>query len=257
MKSDRRLIQIIFFRFMSVIIPVGIWQLMSLTFPNHLVPSPTIVVKALINNLVTGLLIIHLFDTVKRVLAGLSLSLLIGTALGLIMGLKQYLNELLDPIMITLAAFPSVAWAVIALIWFGLTESSVIFFIAIICSPVFAIGIREGVRTVDTEFVRMAKSFGHHSISITRSIVMPTIYPYLIAATRYGIGLAWKLTIIAELLGMQSGVGYQLGFNYGIFRIEQVYAWTLSFAAIILLSDTVFLRLVEKHLLNWRADIST
>ncbi|MEM4314734.1 MAG: ABC transporter permease [Nitrososphaerota archaeon] len=257
MKSGRSLTSPIFLRLASVAIPVTVWQLLALLFPERLIPGPIPVIDTLARNVVTGVLFTHLLDTIRRVLTGLLLSLMIGTCLGLLMGIRKFFNDLLDPIVIILVSFPSVAWAVMALIWFGLSELSVIFFVVAICSPVFAIGIREGVRTVDSDTVRMARSFGHTSWGITRSVVIPTIYPYLLAASRYGLGLAWKLTIIAELLGMQSGIGYQLGFNYGVLRMDQVFAWTLSFAIVILVSDTLFLRMLERHLLNWRAEITT
>ncbi|MEM4407477.1 MAG: ABC transporter permease [Candidatus Caldarchaeum sp.] len=257
MKSSHSLSHLIFFRLASLALPISIWQLLAVIFPEQLVPGPLTVVEALAHNVATGVLFAHLLSTVRRVLTGLLLALIIGMFVGLLMGVRKLFNDFLDPVVIILIAFPSVSWAVMALIWFGLSELSVVFFVVVICAPVFAIGIREGVKAVDHDIVRMSRSFGHSSWSIIKSVVMPTIYPYLLAASRYGLGLAWKLTIIAELLGMPSGVGYQLGFNYGVFRMDQVFAWTLSFAIVILVSDSLFLRLMEKRLLNWRGEIAT
>jgi NitT/TauT family transport system permease protein len=246
-----------FLRLAAIAVPIGAWQALSFIFPERLIPGPLAVVNALALNASSGILFIHLLATVRRVFTGLLISLLIGTLLGLLMGMKRHLNDFLDQIIIILVSFPSVAWAILALVWFGLSELSVIFFVVVICSPVFALGIREGVRSVDYDMIRVAKSFGHTNWGIIRSVVLPTIYPYLIASSRYGLGLAWKLTIIAELIGMQSGVGYQIGFNYGSFRMEQVFAWTLSFAIVILVSDMIMIRHLEKRLFKWRVEIAS
>jgi NitT/TauT family transport system permease protein len=206
-------------------------------------------------NAYSGILLPNLVDTLRRALSGFALGMLLGILIGVGTGLKKIVNDFMDYILFILLSIPAVIWGILGLIWFGLSEMVALFFVAAVSFPYFVFNVREGVRALDYDLIKMAKSYKVSFAKTFRDIILPFLYPYLLGTVRYGIGLTWKLTVIGEMLGMQSGVGYMLMLNFGRNRVDQVLAWTTSITIIILLIDNVFLKYVEKRAFRWRAKV--
>jgi NitT/TauT family transport system permease protein len=239
-----------------IIIPFLIWYALTFYFPPRILPDPVTTVLALADLARDGILLPHLLDTLRRAASGFAIGAALGSLLGIFMGIRREANAFFDPIIIIFLAFPALGWTLIALLWFGLSELSAIFFVTVLSFPVFAINVREGVRAIDADLINMAQSFRATGRKVVRSILVPTILPFLMSGTRYGLNLAWKLTAIAELVGMQTGVGFQINFNFGRFQMTPVFAWTLSLTIVILLVDNLLLKPLEQRTFRWRAAIA-
>ena len=83
-------------------------------------------------------------------------------------------------------------------------------------------------------------------------VYLPQLYPYLMAAARSGLALIWKIVLVVELLGRSNGVGFQLNVFFQFFDIESILAYTLAFAAVILVVEAAGLRPLERRLNRWR-----
>ena len=82
---------------------------------------------------------------------------------------------------------------------------------------------------------------------------LPQLYPYLMAAARSGLALIWKIVLVVELLGRSNGVGFQINIFFQVFDIGSILAYTLAFAAVILLVEAVGMRPLERRITRWRA----
>ena len=85
-----------------------------------------------------------------------------------------------------------------------------------------------------------------------RLVYLPQLYPYLMAATRSGLALIWKIVLVAELVGRSNGVGFQLGVYFAFFDITNILAYTASFIAVVAAAESFGIRPLERRLLRWR-----
>jgi NitT/TauT family transport system permease protein len=112
------------------------------------------------------------------------------------------------------------------------------------------------VKEVDLSLLEMARTFGASRRLIIRRVVIPQLVPYAIAATRYGLPLAWKMAIITEMMGLSNGVGYMLVYWFHVLNMTQVFAWMLLFTAVMLTVEYVVIKPLERKCLAWKPDVA-
>jgi NitT/TauT family transport system permease protein len=140
--------------------------------------------------------------------------------------------------------------------WFGINEWASVFVIAAIGFPPITFNVFEGVKNLDMSLVDMARAFRANQRKIITDLVLPSLVPYFMAGARYGIGLAWKIAIIAEMMGMGNGVGFAMQHYYRLMRMDQVLAWILVFTIVILAVDRLVLVKLEQALTRWRRPVA-
>jgi NitT/TauT family transport system permease protein len=168
------------------------------------------------------------------------------------MGLSQKMEAFLDTWVMVALTIPSLCFLVVIYIVFGLNEFSTVVAVAVSGFPSITINVWQGVKNVDNKLLAMARAF---EISRSRrfyQIVMPQILPYVLAASRYGLGIVWKITVVAELLGRNSGIGFQLHYWFQLFNMRQVFAWTLFFTLVMLFIELAVFKQIELRLFHWR-----
>ncbi|MBI2371422.1 MAG: ABC transporter permease [Deltaproteobacteria bacterium] len=237
---------------LSVVIIVAIWQVLAQFFPPRLIPPVERIVLTLYANAQSGDVLHHLGPTVARVYIGFAIALLLGTLTGLVMGLTPHGARLLEYPILFVLGIPSLCWSILGLLWFGLTEAAAVFVIAAIAFPVVVINVHEGVKNVDPALTKMAAVYRVPGRRVVSGLYLPSIFPYILSASRYGLGLSWKIAIIAEMLGMSSGVGFAIHYYYNLLNMEQVLAWTLLFTGVIVFVDQVVLKGIEGVVMRWR-----
>ena len=112
--------------------------------------------------------------------------------------------------------------------------------------------MREGARSLDSGLDDMAQVFRMSPWVRMRHVVLPQLAPYLAAAARSGLSLVWKIVLIVELLGRPNGVGFEIGVAFQLFDIPLLLAYSLSFAAVVLLVETLLVQPFEARLSRWR-----
>ena len=144
-----------------------------------------------------------------RVLVSIALALLIGGALAFLAHGVPLMTAVVDArIKPVLNSFPSIGWAILAAIWFDPGDFGVIFVEVAILIPFCLINIAEGLRNLDRELIEMGRSFTRQQMRILWRLTLPLLVPYGLSATRIAYGVAWKIALVAELLGAPNGVGY-------------------------------------------------
>jgi NitT/TauT family transport system permease protein len=236
----------------SVAVLLAAWVGLSLVFSEQIIPGPIPVFEAIMDNMQSGDGLFHLYKTVSRVVLGLIIAMFLGTGLGLVMGLSIKGEKFFESWVMVGLTIPAVVYAIICLLWFGLNDSAAVIAIGITAFPAVAINMWQGVKDIDMQLIAMGKAFRLPTRDLIRKIVLPQTVPYVLAATRYALGISWKIATTVELIGMSSGVGYMLHYWFGLFSMTQVFAWTLTFVLVLLFIEYVLINPFEKRATAWR-----
>lgn len=240
---------------LSTCILITAWWLLSLTLPPDILPGPVPTAQALWKNIVTGQVWGHFVATMARVLISFFAAMFIGIVSGTLMGLFHKVETMSDIWVMVAMTVPGLCYVIVSFMWFGLNEFSAIVAITLTSYPSITINIWESVKNIDNKLIDMSKVFNtSRSRRLTR-VVIPQVLPYIVASARFGLGTIWKVTVLVELLGRSSGVGYMLHYWFQMYNMAQVLAWTLLFTIIMLFLEIIVLKQVEVRLFAWRPAI--
>ncbi len=180
----------------------------------------------MLENLISGFqdtsYLIAVGVSMKRVITGYLISVIIGFMLGLLIVRFRYLDETLSPMLLGLQTLPSICWLPLAIFWFGIGEDSIIFVIAI--GSVFSISmaIVSGIKNVPPLFMRVARTMGARGLQAYTTVVIPAALPAIISGMKQGWSFAWRALIAGELLSPKDGLGYALIIGRDLLDMDQV-----------------------------------
>lgn len=185
------------------------WTLTAMRLPRFILPTPWDVVHAMGQLVLRPSFAIHTLSSVVRVICSVVISTALGLGIGLLARgvppLEWIITRRVQPF---LNSFPSMGWAILAAIWFSFSNASVIFIEVVILLP-FSIGIfLVGLQEVDAEMLEMGRSFTRRRIAVFVKLTLPMLLPYTIAVLRVTYGIGWKIALISEFTGIETGLGY-------------------------------------------------
>ena len=239
-------------RLLSFTVFLAAWWIASLLGGDAKLPSPPAVLSVVIGEARSGALFVNLGATLARVALAFTLAMTLGSAIGYLMGRVRLADRLGDPWLILLLNLPALVVIVLAYIWAGLTEVAAIAAIAINKLPTAVVTLREGTRTLDAALDEMATVFAIPRWRTFRHVILPQLAPYIATAARSGLSLVWKIVLVAELLGRPNGVGFEIGVAFQLFDIPLLLAYSITFAAVVLIIETVLVQPFEVRLSRWR-----
>jgi NitT/TauT family transport system permease protein len=199
-----------------------------------------------------GAFLFNMEQTLTRVALGFGAAFVVSVAIGVIMGTSRLGEKLLDFFVVVGVTVPGLIWAFVAIMLFGLSPLGPVFAVAIATAPMLAISIWQGVKSIDRDLIDMATAFRADPRSRLREVILPHLGTHLLAAARYGLGLAWKVVVVVEMFGASNGVGFQLQTAYEGFDMAGVLAWTISFVAVMMLIEYGILSVLEHRVTRWR-----
>ena len=237
---------------LSLVALLLLWTVSAWLAQSRALPNPLQVVSAIGIELRSGELLFHMGATLLRVLAAFIVAMMIGSAVGILLGRNPTLNNLFDPWVILFLNIPALVIIVLSYIWFGLNEAAAIGAVALNKIPNVIVTIREGAKSLEPQYAEMAQVFRFSKWKSLRHIVLPQLQPYFAAATRSGISLIWKIVLVVELLGRSNGVGFQIHLYFQLFDVATILAYTLVFVAVMLAVEYLILQPLENHTRRWR-----
>ena len=240
-------------RLVSLALFVAVWAIAALVANSPMLPTPWSVVQSMIDHTVAGDLPYHIGVTLARVAAAFVIAMAIGTAGGLIMGRKRSADILFDGWLVLGLNVPALVVIILCYIWLGLTDVAAVIAVALNKIPLVVVTVREGARTIDRDLMQVAQVYRFSRRKTLTAVMLPQLYPYIMAAARNGLALIWKIVLLVELLGRSDGVGFQLSIYFQYFDISSILAYTLAFIAVVLFVEIAVLRPLEAHLTRWRA----
>ncbi|HEY5808375.1 MAG TPA: ABC transporter permease [Povalibacter sp.] len=232
---------------------VAIWWIVVAATRSVIFPTPLQVVTGTIELMKDGTLWLHIGASLMRVGAGFLLAVIVAVPLGLWMGWVHGAYVTLNPLFQILRPISPIAWIPIAILWFGVGNTSPIFLIFI--SSVFPMIVQTtvGVHTIEKRYLRAAENFGVSRYTLFTQVVIPAVLPQVIVGMRIGLGVAWLVVVAAEMIALRSGLGYMImdSRNAGN-RYDLVIAGMIIIGLIGLALDG-FMRMLESlKLVRWR-----
>lgn len=239
-------------RIASLLVFVLLWHFGATWAQSHTLPAPLEVLLRIVEETVALELPGHLVVTLSRVAVAFMAAMLIGTLIGMAMGRWRRVDQFLDAWLVLGLNIPALVTIILCYVWFGLTDTAAIVAVAINKIPTVVVTVREGARAVDRRLLDVARVYRLGPWRTLTRVYLPQLVPYLMAAARSGLSLIWKIVLVVELLGRSNGVGFQLNVFFQFFDITGILAYTLVFAAIVLLMETWVMRPLERRLTGWR-----
>lgn len=229
-----------------------LWAGIALVAQTPLLPTPAAVLETFWQALQSGELPEHLLVTLRRVLIAFALAMALGTLLGVWMGRSRLANALLDPLLVLFLNLPALVTIILLYVWFGLVEAAAVLAVVVNKVPNVAVTVREGARSIDPKLEQMAMVYRFTRWQRVRHVWLPQLFPYLMAATRGGLALIWKIVLVVELLGRSDGIGFQLHMAFQIFDVASILAYSLAFIAVVQLIELALLQPLERRASAWR-----
>lgn len=239
-------------RLISLLVFVLLWQAAAMLLQTTTLPTPLAVLGRIVEESQSLALPQHLAITLWRVALAFTAAMLIGTAIGIAMGRWRRLDLFLDGWLVLGLNIPALVTIILCYVWFGLNDTAAIVAVAINKIPTVIVTVREGARAIDPRLMQVAQAYRLPPLTRFSRVYLPQLTPYLMAAARSGLSLIWKIVLVVELLGRSNGVGFQLNVFFQFFDITGILAYTLVFAAVVLLIEALAMRPLERRLSAWR-----
>lgn len=234
---------------MSVIGLLIVWFALTHTIVRPLIfPSPESVFAVITSRPLT--VIEYSFATTARVLAGF----LIGSLLGVLNGISLHMNPTLgrisDPVIEILRPVPPIAMMPFIIIWFGIGDFGKVFLVATGCLMILLVTTLEAIQNANPIYVQAARALGASKGYIYRTIIIPAILPSVFAGLRVALALSFTLTIAAEFMGAQTGLGFMIMQARRYLDTPVIVAGIIVIGLLSLGLDRI-LRLIGKRVLRW------
>ena len=210
-KADKKKEKIyrLLIRFIFLSSLIFIWHLVVNTniFEQVLFPSPKEVVLTLWAGFYDGSFYIAVIASLKRLLIGYVISLIIGIPLGLGMGRVNWLNDTIGMFVLGLQALPSICWLPLAVLWFGLNEMAIQFVVIMGSLLSITLSVRDGVKSIPPIYLKAAQVLGATKIKLYTHVLIPASLPSVITGAKLGWTFAWRALMAAELIYISNGIG--------------------------------------------------
>ncbi len=237
---------------LSVSSIVVLWMMVAAFFPPTLLPGPGVVGRRLVELMATGDFWVHLRATIQRVAVGFVLAFVVSVAAGTLMGARRLAEGIFEPWVLVGLTIPGLCWAVLAVMWFGITEVAPVVAIFVVVLPMLTLNMWQGTKSLDRDLLEMAHVFRAPWTSVMREVVLPQLLPFGLAGARLGFALGWKVVVLSEMFGLSSGVGYMINRSFAAYSMDDVLAWTVGFTAVMFAFEYAVVLPVERRLVRWR-----
>ena len=198
----------------------------------------------------SGELISDSLATLYRVLVGFLIGAGLALPLGLAMGANRIVYGLLNPLMQVLRPIPPIAFIPLSILWFGLGNPPSFFLISLGAFFPVLMNTITGVRHVDSIHIRAARNLGAGGRILFLRVILPAAAPYILAGLRIGMGVAFIVVIVAEMIAVNNGLGYRILEAREFFWSDKIIVGMLAIGLLGLGLDTGMERL-NAHLLRW------
>lgn len=235
------------------VIVITVWWVVSALrlLPVSQLPSPEMVVLALVDMAQRGWLAQDVAISAQRVVIGFLGGATFGLVFGSIVGLSRKGDLFLAPTLGAIRAVPSLAWIPLLLIWLKIGEDSKIMLIAIgAFFPVYTT-VASALRHVDKQLVEAARAFGHTGLRLFTTVQLPAIIPSVVSGLRLALAQAWLFLVAAELIASSMGLGFRLIDSQNNGRVDRIFLVIILLAILGKATDALiglFERWVQRRL---------
>lgn len=228
------------------------WEGMASILESPLVPHVGPIARELIAISESGFALSEIGVTFLRMALGFFLALAIALPVGIASALSRPVERFFEPGIILGLTVPGLVWALLCVIWFGVSLVSPVVAVALGVLPSLVISVQHGVRSLGLELTQMIRVFRLPGTTVLQKVWLPLLYSFIISGCRVGFSIAWKVIVLVEIFGMSNGVGYQLNAQFSTQNVEGVIAWTIAFWLTMLVVEHAMFRPLEAHANRWK-----
>jgi NitT/TauT family transport system permease protein len=231
---------------------VAVWAALSWRYGAYVLPSPWSVVTGFADVVRTGDIWTHTLASLYRIAVGFGAAVVVALAFGLASFVSRLARGVVRDVLAVLNATSVFVWIVVSIIWFGLSNWAPIFTTFMITLPVVASNLVEGVENVDRRLLEMGDVYRLSGGEKFRAIVVPSTLPYLVAGMKVCFGLALKVSVVAEIFGVTTGIGYIMNYSREILATQMVFVWALVMILVMMLTDALVFDTLSRRVHRWR-----
>lgn len=233
----------------------AIWQAVTWMggMSQHVLPGPYQVMVSFWELLASGALIKHSVASLFRVTMGFYLAALLGIPLGILLGQLRPARLVMNPLIQFLRPISPLAWIPIAMLWFGIGDPPAIFLIFLSSFFPLVVSTTIAVQRINPVYLQVAANFGMSRREVITKIVIPAIVPATITSLRLTVTIAWLVVVAAEMIAVQSGLGYLILDARNALRMDYVLDGMIMIGLIGLLLDSIMRRMGHIESAAWGA----
>lgn len=199
---------------LSILLFLLLWHFSTRegTMLGRLMPGPTLVFQRFFTSFVTPIgkhsILGHTLFSLSRVLIGYMLGAALGITLGILMGRYKIIEAIFKPLYLMIRPIPPIAWIPLAILWFGLGESTKWFLIFLSTFNTITLNVYDGARSVDPVLLGASKMLGASPVQTMKTIVLPYTVPFIFAGLHTAVSVGWATVVAAEMVRSTEGVGW-------------------------------------------------
>jgi NitT/TauT family transport system permease protein len=194
--------------YLVIVILIAAWWAAVRISGTQIFPDPWEVVLAMISLAKQRVLVHHVAASLMRVAVGYFGAVALAIPLGVAMGWHAPTYRALNPVIQMLRPISPIAWIPLAILWFGVGDASPIFLILLSSFFPMVVGTIAGVHSVERQYIRAAENFGISGAKLLLRVVVPAAMSQIVTGMRIGLGVAWLVVVAAEMVAINSGLGY-------------------------------------------------
>ena len=231
---------------------LGMWALLAKLriWPPYLFPAPWTVASAIWAGIQDHSFLIGIAVTMKRMLIGYSLSVVLGMILGVGVASNKFLEETLGALLVSLQSLPSICWVPLAILWFGLTEKAILFVLLMGCILSVTIAMEDGRKQMPKIYTMAGRNLGASGFRLFWYVMLPASLPYIVSGLKQGWAFGWRSLIQAEMIFLTIGLGQLLMMGRDLNDMSQVIAVMLIIIGLGYLVNRLVFRTMERTLQN-------
>ncbi len=223
----------------AIALITALWFLLSLFNSEHVVPPPRSVFAKLIEILTTPELLINIGITFFRLFLAMTISIILGTALGVLSVVIPKIKEVVKEMLNIFQVVPPVSILIMAIMWFGLNGMPAIFIVVVSLIPLIAVNMIDATDNVDVKLLEMAKVYQLSKLDIVWRIYIPSVREQLWTAIKIGLTMGAKILVMGEVLTTTTGIGGKITTARLNLEPESVIAWTVITVCLYFLLEKV------------------
>jgi len=229
---------------------IGIWALLAKAhiWPPYLFPPPWGVAASLWAGFQDHSFWIGIAVTMKRMLIGYSLSVVLGMILGLAVGSYKFLEDTLGGLLVSLQSLPSICWIPLAVLWFGLTEKAILFVVLMGSLLSVTIAMEDGRKQMPKIYGMAGRNLGAKGFRLFWSVLLPASLPFIVSGLKQGFAFGWRSLIQAEMIFLSLGLGQLLMMGRDLNDMNQVLAVMILIIILGFIIDGLVFRTMERKL---------
>jgi NitT/TauT family transport system permease protein len=190
--------------------------------------------------------------SLTRLAIALSVACFIGFSLGILAGRVTWVADFISPVRWLLMSIPPVIVVLLAMLWFGMGSTMVVFITVILLTPTVYVNTQKNVSKIDKQWLELAAIYQFSLYQRLVKIYIPAIAAPLCATLVIVCCSGVRIVVLAEVLGSHQGIGYQLSNASSNFETAELYAWVLVSLLLVALLELLLLKPIQRRLLHWR-----